>query len=133
MKTTLSLLALVLLQATLSAAEPALVELNAQRAARGLPPYLEDPDLTEAAQRAADYRAAHLMFGHVPGPRGDFQFLSAGVSADAAGCAAYPVSYGFLACACYERWRYAGAATALGADGKRYCHLFVRNSAPRKK
>lgn len=101
-----------------------LEELNQQRRQRGLEAYIWDRDLTIAAGRASKHRAERLMFGHTDN---DFAYLSSGVSADAAGCAAYPASYGFTACACYDQGlHFAGAAYTLGRDGKRYCHLFIR-------
>jgi hypothetical protein len=81
------------------------------------------PLLTAAAERAASFRAANLMFGHT---NNDFSFLDAGVSAAAAGCAAYGIEYGFMSCAMYDGYTYAGAAWVQGRDGKMYCHLFVR-------
>lgn len=108
------------------AADEALAEVNAARAARGLPPFIEDPGLTAAAKAAADYRAQHLIAGHVGGPMGDFAFVPAGTSASAAGCAAWHPSWGWGACCTYDGYRYAGAAFAIGRDGRRYMHLFVR-------
>ncbi len=102
-------------------------EVNAKRAARGLKPYIRDEGLTAAARGAAEYRAARLMFGHTAN---DFQFLPAGFSADAAGCAAYPPAYGWMSCAIYDNYSHAGAVWVMGSDGKRYCHLFVRNGGP---
>ncbi len=104
-------------------AEDALDQVNKQRAARGLPPYLRDDGLTAGAINVANFRASRLMFHHTSN---DFQGLPAGVSAAASGCAAYPKSYGFMACAVYERHRHAGAAWVLGRDGKMYCQIFVR-------
>ena len=102
----------------------ALGEVNAKRAARGLRPLIMDPNLTIAAQRTAAFRARNLLFGHTSN---DFSFVPAGVSASSAGCAAYPESYGWLSCCTYEsNYTYGGAAWALGRDGKRYMHLFVR-------
>lgn len=101
----------------------ALAEVNAKRAARGLPPYLPDPALTAAARAAAGARAARGLFGHTVN---DFQFLPPGATAAAAGCAAYPDSYGWMSCAVYDRYRFAGAAWVRGADGRRFMHLFVR-------
>ena len=101
----------------------ALDEVNATRAARGLPPYTEDPALTTAAEGVAEYRAAHLVAGHTAN---DFAFLPAGATATAAGCAAWEPSLGWGSCATYESHRYAGAAWKMGADGRRYMHLFVR-------
>ncbi len=39
-----------------------------------------------------------------------------------------PGRRGFGACCSYENWNYAGAAAVIGRDGRRYMHLFVRNS-----
>lgn len=121
-----SVLVLLALTPALEAQDNALARVNQQRAARGLPPFMEDPALTQAAQAAASYRARFRMFGHVTGGMGDFQFLPPGTHADAAGCAAYPDHYGFMACAVYENYQYAGAASVPGPDGKMYHHLFVR-------
>lgn len=101
----------------------ALSEVNAKRAARGLRPFVRDEALTYAAQACANYRAAHRIFGHTDN---DFRFLPKGVSATSAGCAAYPLSYGWMSCCVYDNYVYGGAAWAWGSDGKRYMHLFVR-------
>lgn len=128
----LALAALLLtLAPDLGAAEPALDRVNAYRAKKGLPPFKEDPGLTEAAMKAADYRAQRLLFGHVLTGRGDFQFLPRGVRADSAGCAAYDRATirrfgGWLSCCADGPYTYAGAAWAQGRDGKMYTHLFVR-------
>ncbi len=108
-----------------ASATDALDTVNAQRAQRGLPAYERDDALTVAAEQAATFRAHHGLFGHTGN---DFVFLPAGVSADAAGCAAYPPSMGFMACATYESYRYAGASTVIGRDGRAYHHLFVRQT-----
>jgi hypothetical protein len=109
---------------TVSPAQGALAEVNATRAARGLPPYIEDGNLTSGAVAAANYRAQHLMEGHTSN---DFGFLPAGAQARAAGCAAWQPSMGWGACATYDtQYRYAGAGIAMGRDGRRYMHLFVR-------
>lgn len=118
--------AAVLAGSTAWAAEPALAQVNAQRAARGLPPYREDPSLTAAAMAAADYRAAYRIAGHVGGGMGDFAFLPPGATADAAGCGALEPSWGFAACCVYESYQYAGAARVMGADGRFYNHIFVK-------
>lgn len=105
----------------------ALAEVNAKRASRGLRPYQFDAGLTQAARACAQHRADRLMFGHVMGGMGDFQFVPPGTRCDATGCAAYPPSMGFLACAVYDNYRYAGAATVIGRDGRAYHSLFVRH------
>lgn len=129
MKRLLSLTVLLAGCAGLTAQEPGyadgLDELNTLRAARGLPPYVRDPGLTQAAGACATIRARSFCFGHLPN---DFAHLPPGSRADASGCAAYPASYGWLSCAMWENNRYAGAAWAQGADGKRYMHLFVSNT-----
>lgn len=105
----------------------ALHEVNAKRAARGLRPYIRDDGLTEGARRLALARARSRIFGHVTTNGGDFAYLPAGARADVAGCAAYPPEYGWLSCAIYDNYTYAGAAWVMGSDGKRYMHLFARN------
>jgi hypothetical protein len=101
----------------------ALDEVNAVRAQRGLPPYVEDPALTAAAEGAAAFRAERLVAGHTAN---DFAFVPASATATAAGCAAWEPGLGWGSCCTYESHRYAGAAWRMGADGRRYMHLFVR-------
>ena len=103
-----------------------LAEVNAKRAARGLPPYTFDPLLTQAAMSCATYRASRGISGHVMHGSGDFQFLPLGATADAAGCAAVDASWGFLACEVYGSYRFAGAATVRGANGILFHHLFLK-------
>lgn len=102
---------------------PALDEVNATRASRGLPPFQYDEGLTRAAQACSQFRADHLIQGHTSS---DFAFVPAGSYASAAGCAAWDPSMGWGACCTYEQHAYAGAAYAMGRDGRRYMHLFVR-------
>lgn len=101
----------------------ALDQVNAMRASRGMPAYIRDDGLTQAAIAAASHRATYGIAGHTSN---DFAFLPAGSSASAAGCGAMDASWGFRACTVYEHWTYAGAATALGSDGRLYHHIFVR-------
>jgi hypothetical protein len=101
----------------------ALDEVNATRAARGLAPFIRDDNLTAAAAGCAEFRAARLMAGHTSN---DFAALPPGTSASASGCAAWPVGLGWGSCCTYDRYTYAGAAYAMGRDGRRYMHLFVR-------
>ena len=103
--------------------EDALDEVNAERARRGLRPFARDPSLTQAALACARQRAARRIAGHLPN---DFAYLPAGTSATAAGCGALEPSWGWGTCCTYENHTYAGAAWVMGADGKRYMHLFVR-------
>lgn len=97
-------------------------EVNAKRAARGLRPFIRDEGLTQAAFGAAAFRAEHGLFGHTAN---DFAFVPGG-SCSAAGCAAYPASYGWMSCCTYDNHTYAGAAYVTGRDGRRFMHLFVR-------
>ena len=107
----------------IAAGTSALSEVNATRAARGLPPYIEDSNLTAAASAAAKFRADRLISGHT---QNDFAFLPPGAFASAAGCAAWPQGMGWGSCATYDNYRFAGASYAIGRDGQRYMHLFVR-------
>ena len=109
-----------------SATPSALDEVNAVRARVGLPPYLEDPGLTVGAMHAANFRATHLLEGHTGGALGDFAFLPPGTQARAAGCAAWRPEWGWGSCCMFDRYTYGGAAYAVGRDGRRYMHLFVR-------
>jgi len=109
------------------AAEDALDEVNQFRTRLGLHPFVRDESLSRAAAACADFRAKRLIDGHTSS---DFEFLPEGSSADAAGCAAWPPELGWGSCCSRENWRYGGAAWAMGRDGQRYMHLFVRNSPP---
>jgi hypothetical protein len=101
----------------------ALDEVNAARASRGLPPFQYDERLTHAARACAQFRADRLIHGHTSN---DFAFVPAGSYAPAAGCAAWEPSWGWGSCCTYDRYSHAGAAYAMGTDGRRYMHLFVR-------
>ncbi len=101
----------------------ALDEVNATRASRGLPPFQYDEGLTRAAQACCQFRADRLIQGHTSN---DFAFVPAGSFASAGGCAAWEPWMGWGACCTYEHYTYAGAAYAMGSDGRRYMHLFVR-------
>jgi hypothetical protein len=127
MKWIILFFAVILTAGSSLAAEDALDEVNALRAKRGLPPFIRDDGLTEGAKKIADYRAANLIFGHVMNGSYalDHSFVPAGTRVDTAGCAAYPPEYGWLSCAVNEAYTYAGAAYAIGSDGKRYMHLFL--------
>lgn len=105
----------------------ALAEVNADRAKRGLPPFQHDPLLSQAAYKAAQLRASQQIHGHLAS---DFDCLPTGAHADAAGCGALDDSWGWGTCCTYDNYSHAGAAWVRGADGRRYMHLFVRNTAP---
>lgn len=108
--------------------EDALEEVNEYRAKRGLAPFKHDAQLTQAALKAARQRASRGIHGHLP--ESDFTCLPPGATADAAGCGALDDSWGWATCCMDENYAYAGAAWVRGTDGRRYMHLFVRNSAP---
>lgn len=111
---------------TSDTATDAIDEVNAYRSQRGLRPFLRDDSLVIAARAAATYRAMRRIDGHVSGGMSDFRFLPAGANADAAGCAAGKPEMGWGSCCTTDNYQYAGAAWAMGADGRRYMHLFVR-------
>ena len=119
----LTIALLVLSASTAFGAEDALAEVNAARARRGLPPFIHDPALSAAAASCADHRAQYLIAGHTSN---DFNALPRGAHAVASGCAAWPAHLGWGACCTYDGYRYAGAAFAVGPDGRRYMHIFVR-------
>jgi hypothetical protein len=119
------MLALVCGRAAADATE-ALDEVNQARAARGLPAFIRDDGLTEAAKKAAHLRAINGIAGHLAS---DFACLSPGVTADAAGCACWEPSLGWGACTSYESYSHAGAAWEIGPSGKRFMHIFVRGSS----
>lgn len=112
--------------ATVNGSDDALDEVNARRASRGLRPFVKDPGLTQAAATCAKIRAASFIDGHLSGGMSDFSHLPAGVSASAAGCGALEPSWGWGTCCMDDNYTYAGAAWVMGANGKRYMHLFVR-------
>ena len=103
--------------------DDALAEVNAARAKRGLRPFLPDPLLNQAARTCAKIRSANRIEGHLSN---DFAHVPSGASATSAGCGALEPSWGWGTCCTYENYTYAGAAWVMGADGRRYMHLFVR-------
>lgn len=98
-------------------------EVNAARAARGIPPFVLDENLARGATACAIYRAQNRIDGHSPN---DFGYLPPGTHARAAGCAAWPVGMGWGSCCTYDNYQFAGAGFCIGPDGRRYMHLFVR-------
>jgi hypothetical protein len=106
-----------------ASAQQVLDEVNAARAARGLPPFMLDENLARGATACAVFRAQNRIEGHTPN---DFRFLPPGAHARAGGCAAWPAGMGWGSCCTYDNYQFAGAAFCVGPDGKRYMHLFVR-------
>lgn len=111
-------------QANPIGSDDALDEVNAKRAARGLPPFKRDGLLTRAAQIVARKRAERLIAGHLP--EGDLGYVPEGGSAAAAGCAAWEPEWGWGSCCTYDNYAYAGAAWVMGQDGRRFMSIFVR-------
>lgn len=116
-------LCLVATSGVARAAQDALDEVNAARAARGLRPFVRDDSLTKGAKNVAEFRAERLIAGHTGN---DFAGLPDGALASASGCAAWEPSWGWGACCTYDGYTYAGAAWAMGKDGRRYMQIFVR-------
>lgn len=109
---------------SLTGSDDALDEVNAERAKRGLRPFINDPLLNKAAQAAARQRAARHIHGHLP--ESDFSYLPDGGRASSAGCGALEPSWGWGTCCTYDSYTYCGAAWVMGDDGRRYMHVFVR-------
>lgn len=99
----------------------AIADLNARRAMYHLPPFKTDPVLLQAAMKAASCRAALRCAGHL---KNDYDASTIGYPQAVSGCGVYNMM--FLSCGSDDRKQFAGAAKALGTDGKWYCHLFVR-------
>ena len=93
-----------------------------QRAAKGLKPYIMCVELQRAAEECVKHRARHRIQGHTAN---DMSFAAQGY-ASCAGCAAWPNTGGFGACAILDNYTYAGAATVAGADGVAYHQLLLR-------
>lgn len=110
-------------QATGQEVPDALDEVNKYRASRGLKPFIKDELLTKAAFACARIRARNQIHGHLSS---DFDHLPPGGQATAAGCGALDPSWGWATCCMDDPYTYAGAAWVMGADGRRYIHLFVR-------
>lgn len=109
-------------------AEPALDQLNRQRAAKGLYPYIYDAPLQAGAEALAHYRAMCHIAGHAAN---DFQFCG-GSSVQCTGCSAWSQStvaqLGVGACEDYgTSFRYAGCGWETGSDGIVYAHLVLSN------
>ena len=135
----------LLFAANVNAADDALHEVNAARAERGLPPYINDPVLAASAKAAAEYRAKYRRPGHLHVFIGgveynDFSFLPAGYqwygpddwSMIDSGCEHpdYPPRDWAACCTHDTEYTHAGAAFAYDANGRRYNHIFARPPRP---
>lgn len=117
--------------------DQALTAVNQRRAARGLRPYILDPNLASGALGAARYRAQHGIVAHAAN---EYSFLAPGVMQwgppDRWGVRVGLIHGGtndfdsmgptFMTCAMLDNYTYAGAATVRGADGRYFHQIFVR-------
>lgn len=92
-----------------------IAEVNAIRARRGLQPFIEDPALTAVAYRKASMQARRGRMFHPGGSMGGARYEGVGVGSRFSAC--YLFSQGS---------RYAGAATVVGRNGRRYHCLLIR-------
>jgi len=107
----------------------AMERVNSKRATRGLRPFVEDPVLTAAAQKCADYRAANNIYGHSR----DFDWIPPGHPHGPAGCegfACWDVATtqlfgGWGSCCEDENWTHAGAGMVI-RNGHCFMELIVR-------
>lgn len=102
--------------------EDALQEVNEARAKLGLPAFIKDPLLTQAALACAKERARLGIHGHL---NSDFDYLPKGAEASTAGCGALEPSWGWQTCAWKDNYTYAGAAW-VQSGGLRFMHIFLR-------
>lgn len=102
----------------------ALDECNLQRQHFGLPPLIRDPELMRAAQRKAEWKAAH----HVTSQYGYDGHEGQTPPDDCIeGCGALTPFWGWGTCetTLTGSWP-AGAGLAMGTDGRRYMVLWIR-------
>ena len=98
-------------------------EVNEWRRRSGLPPFIEDPAMTQFAAMKARYRAErNLRDGH-QGP-------SAPAGWHEGTGEAQPM-WGWLTCEMESDFRYAGAAMCVGPDGTRFMVLVCRQGSGR--
>jgi len=119
----LSVALLLLLSVPVHAGENAIGEVNALRAARGLPPLTEDAGLTAGALNVADFRAQRGILGHTAS---DSNGLPIGVTCRAFGCGWRTGPGEFTTCHMYGNWTRAGAAKAIGLNGVTLYQIFVK-------
>jgi hypothetical protein len=123
MKSRIVLVSVFALTAVAIAQGGAFDEVNAWRRGAGLPQLIEDPAMTEFAQKKAQYRAARgLKDGH-QGPSVPTGWTE--------GCGEAKASWGWLTCATECDFRYAGAGIAIGVDGERYMVFVGRGGSGR--
>ncbi|MEM8671591.1 MAG: CAP domain-containing protein [Planctomycetota bacterium] len=98
-------------------------EVNEWRRRTGLPPFIEDPKMTEFAKAKARYRAERgLQNGH-QGPKAPSGWHEGTGEATA--------SWGWLTCEMESQFKYAGAGMCVAPDGTRYMVLVCRGGSGR--
>ncbi len=106
-----------------TASADGMAEVNEWRRRCGLPPFLEDPTLTEFALAKARYRAErNLRDGH-RGPKPAATWHE--------GTGEASPSWGWLTCEMESDFKYAGAGVCVGSDGTRYMVLVCREGSGR--
>ena len=112
---------IVTLVATVNA--DGMAEVNEWRRRSGLPPFVEDPRMTEFAKMKARYRAErNLRDGH-QGPKAPAGWHE--------GTGEATSSWGWLTCEMESDFKYAGAGLCVGRDGTRYMVLVCRGGSGR--
>ena len=100
-----------------------MAEVNEWRRRTGLPPFIEDPKMTEFAKAKARYRAERdLQNGH-QGPKPPSNWHEGTGEATA--------SWGWLTCEMESEFKYAGAGICVGPNGTRYMVLVCRDGSGR--
>ena len=102
---------------------------NAQRARRGLRPFIRCPGLTRAAKKCAKIKARYCISGHLPGGMSDFSCIEDGTLCAATGADGSKIAANdpnWFTCCMDDNYTFAGASAAIGPDGCKYMSLFVR-------
>ena len=98
-------------------------EVNEWRRRTGLPPFIEDPKMTEFAQSKARYRATRRLQNGHQGPKPPSHWHE--------GTGEATSMWGWLTCEMESDFKYAGAGICVGKDGKRYMVLVCRSGSGR--
>lgn len=100
-----------------------MAEVNEWRRRSGLPPFVEDPEMTKFAIMKARYRAErNLQNGH-QGPKPAAPWRE--------GTGEAKPNWGWLTCEMESEFQYAGAGLCVGKDGTRYMVLVCRGGSGR--
>lgn len=126
----LGLMTLAIVTTMTTARADAFEELNAQRRNFGLPPMVEDPELSRWAQMKAEWQAARGVSLYTGGNGHEGPNCGAGYT-EGTGC--LEPSWGWATCAMRTYGSpVAGAGLAIGTDGKRYMCLVIRGTGHRE-